>query len=109
MVWNGMENGMERKFRYGIWEMPKWNGMEDFKNGMEDNLPYFYTGPARGGSGVTSYPGPGPGGPGLREPGRVEVVASSFGPNFFLPCPSSIPDFGQKIGPNVKTFFLLFT
>ena len=24
--------------------MPKWNRMEDFKNGMEDNLPYqFHT------------------------------------------------------------------
>ena len=33
---------------------------------------------------------------------RVEVVASSFGQNFFLPCPSSIPDFGQKIGPNLS-------
>ena len=43
MVWNGMENGMERKFRYGIWKMPEWNGMEDFKNGMEDSLPYFHT------------------------------------------------------------------
>ena len=38
MVWNGMENGMERKFRYGIWKMPEWNGMEDFKNRMEDNF-----------------------------------------------------------------------
>ena len=36
-------NGMERKFWYGIWKMPEWNGMEDFKNGMEDNLPYFHT------------------------------------------------------------------
>ena len=43
MVWNGMENGMERKFRYGIWKMPESNGMEDFKNGMEDNLPYFHS------------------------------------------------------------------
>ena len=34
---------MERKFRYGIWKMQEWNGMEDFKNGMEDNLPYFHT------------------------------------------------------------------
>ena len=34
---------MEWKFRYGIWKMPEWNGMEDFKNGMEDNLPYFHT------------------------------------------------------------------
>ena len=43
MVWNGMENGMERKFRYGFCKMPEWNEMEDFKNGMEDNLPYFHT------------------------------------------------------------------
>ena len=34
---------MERKFWYGIWKMPEWNGIEDFKNGMEDNLPYFHT------------------------------------------------------------------
>ena len=33
---------MERKFRNGIWKMPEWNGMEDFKDGMEDNLPYFH-------------------------------------------------------------------
>ena len=28
-----------------VWnmKMPDWNGIEDFKNGMEDNLPYFYT------------------------------------------------------------------
>ena len=31
-AWYGMEwterwNGMERKFRYGIWKMPEWNGM----------------------------------------------------------------------------------
>ena len=36
-------HGMEWKFRYGIWKMPEWNGMDDFKNGMKDNLPYFYT------------------------------------------------------------------
>ena len=35
--------GMERKFRYGIWKMPEWNGMEEFKNGIEDNLPYLHT------------------------------------------------------------------
>ena len=23
--------------------MPEWNGMEDFKNGVEDGLPYFHT------------------------------------------------------------------
>ena len=43
MKWNGKWNGMERKFRYGIWKMLEWNGVEDFKNGMEDNLPYFHT------------------------------------------------------------------
>ena len=32
------EDRMKRKFRYEIWKMPKWNGMEDFKNGIEDNL-----------------------------------------------------------------------
>ena len=26
MVWNGME----RKFRYGIWKMPEWNGKQSF-------------------------------------------------------------------------------
>ena len=40
-AWYGMEDRMEQKFRYGIWKMPEWNGMEDFKNEMEDNLPYF--------------------------------------------------------------------
>ena len=43
MEWNGKWNEMERKFRCGIWKMPTWNGMQDFKNGMEDNLPYFHT------------------------------------------------------------------
>ena len=43
MEWNGKWNGMDRKFRDGIWKMPEWNGMEDFKNGMEGNLPYFRT------------------------------------------------------------------
>ena len=28
---------MGRKFRHGIWKVPKWNGMEDFKNGMVVN------------------------------------------------------------------------
>ena len=40
MVWNGVENGMERKFRYGIWKMPEWNGMEDLKNEMERKFRY---------------------------------------------------------------------
>ena len=34
---------MERKFRYGLWKTPELYGMEDFKNEMEDNLPYFHT------------------------------------------------------------------
>ena len=38
-----------------------------------------------GGSGGTSYPGLGLGGPGIRGPRRIKVVASSFGPNFFVP------------------------
>ena len=42
-AWYGMENGMERNFWYEMWEMPERNGMEDFKNGMEGNLPYFHT------------------------------------------------------------------
>ena len=36
-----MEWKMEWKFWYRIWKMP--NGMEDIKNGMEDNFPYFHT------------------------------------------------------------------
>ena len=32
-------NEMKRKFRHGIWRVPEWNGFEDFKNGMENNLP----------------------------------------------------------------------
>ena len=44
MEWNRKSNRMEQKFRFGIWKMPEWNGMEDLKNGMEDNLPYqFHT------------------------------------------------------------------
>ena len=35
MEWNETE--------ISVWKMPEWNGMEDFKNGMEDNLPYFHT------------------------------------------------------------------
>ena len=43
MIGNGKWNEMERKFLCGIWKMPEWKGMEDFKNGMENNLPYFHT------------------------------------------------------------------
>ena len=45
-IWYGISKGwygMEWKFRYGIWKMPEWNKMEDFKNGMKDILPYFHT------------------------------------------------------------------
>ena len=37
------ENGMERKFCCGMWKMPEWNRMEDFKNGMKDILSYFHS------------------------------------------------------------------
>ena len=37
-----MEDGMERIFWYGLWKMPEWNEMEDFKNGIEGNFPYFH-------------------------------------------------------------------
>ena len=39
MIWNEMK----RKFWYGICKMPEWNKMEDFKNGIKNNLPYFHT------------------------------------------------------------------
>ena len=35
MEWNGTE--------ISVWNVREWNGMEDFKNGVGDNLPYFYT------------------------------------------------------------------
>ena len=41
MEWNGKWNGTE----ISVWNMPEWNGMEDFKNGMLDNLPYLHTNP----------------------------------------------------------------
>ena len=40
---HGMEWKMEWKFWHGIWKMPQSNGIKDFKNEMEDNLPYFHT------------------------------------------------------------------
>ena len=46
MVWNGMENGMERKFRYGIWKMPEWNGISrmEWQTIFHTVLPYqFHT------------------------------------------------------------------
>ena len=40
-----MESGMERKFRYGIWKMPEWNGRFQEWNGTQFSiLPYqFHT------------------------------------------------------------------
>ena len=38
-----MENGMEWNGNFGMEYGRCQNGMEDFKNGMEDNLPYFHT------------------------------------------------------------------
>ena len=43
MEWNGMENGMEWNGNFGMEYGRCQNGMEDLKNGMEDNLPYFHT------------------------------------------------------------------
>ena len=45
MKWNGKWNGMERKFRYGIWKMPEWNGRFQEWNGRQSSiLPYqFHT------------------------------------------------------------------
>ena len=43
MVWNGIENGIEWNGNFVMEYGRCHNGMEDFKNGMEDNLPYFYT------------------------------------------------------------------
>ena len=64
--------------------------------------------------GVQGYIVPGPG---LRGPGRVEVVATSFKQNFFF-ClalnlslflgKKSSPNFGQKIGPNLSEDLFLF-
>ena len=36
-------HGMEWNGNFGIKYGRCQNGMEDFKNGMEDNLPYFHT------------------------------------------------------------------
>ena len=46
MVRNGMENGMEWNGNFDMEYGRCQNGIkwiEDFKNGMEDNLPYFHT------------------------------------------------------------------
>ena len=40
MEWNGIKNGMEGEFWYGIWKMLR---MEDLKNGMKYRLSYFHT------------------------------------------------------------------
>ena len=57
-----------------------------------------------GGSGGTSYPGPGSGGP-----GRVEVVATSFNQNFFLCLALYLSlSFGQKIRPNLSEDLFFF-
>ena len=45
MEWNRIENGMERKFRYGISKMLEWNGRFQEWNGRQSSiLPYqFHT------------------------------------------------------------------
>ena len=35
MEWNRKWNRMERKFRYGIWKMPQWNGRFQEWNGRQ--------------------------------------------------------------------------
>ena len=42
-AWYGMENGIEWNGNFGMEYGRCQNGMEDFKNGIEDNLPYFHT------------------------------------------------------------------
>ena len=45
MEWNGKWNEMKRKFWYGIWKMPEWNGIFQEWNGRQSSiLPYqFHT------------------------------------------------------------------
>ena len=38
MEWKGKWNGMERKFRYGIWKMPEWNGRFQEWNGRQFSI-----------------------------------------------------------------------
>ena len=45
MVCNGKWNEMERKVWCGIWKMPESKGIEDLKNEMENNLPFFHSNP----------------------------------------------------------------
>ena len=42
MVWNGIENGIEWNGNFGMEYGKCLNGIENFKNGMEDHLPYFH-------------------------------------------------------------------
>ena len=43
MKWNRKWDGMERKFRYGIWKMPEWNGRFQKWNGRQSSLlPYRF-------------------------------------------------------------------
>ena len=38
MEWNGKWNGMNRKFRYGKWNMPEWNGRFQEWNGRQSYI-----------------------------------------------------------------------
>ena len=40
MAWNEMENGIERKFRCGIWKMAEWNGRFQKWNGRQSSIPF---------------------------------------------------------------------
>ena len=39
---HSLQNGMEWNEIFGMEYVRCQNGIEDFKNGMEDNLPYFH-------------------------------------------------------------------
>ena len=82
---------MEGKFRHGR----RKNGIEDFKNGMEDNLLYFHTGPQReifpGGTKVDTGP---PNFIGPPKPYRGPMPSNLF---FFAGCRSSFKSEGITI------------
>ena len=58
--------------------------------------------------GFRGYIVPGPGGPGLRGPGRVGIVASSFGPNFFASLSFNQARIWAKMGLNLSEDLFIF-
>ena len=61
-----------------------------------------------GGSGGTSYPGQDQGGLGLGGPKELRLSRQVLDLIFFLPCPLSVPDFGQIEEPNLSEDLFLF-